>query len=524
MLFTGLLIVSIGLISVGFFDDDDCVGVGRLERIVVSFQPPVPGNVELHLNATSGVFVNETVVVETGKETETLYFNGTDISQTTISVNVTGLLYPSLTLDFNVFGTIFTSPDTYYMIQGAPKYFNVSVLPEIDPLNPPFISTTASNAIVTPNAFVLDSDGVTEVEVIPIYYGISRVTYSSENYCPTSDLFSVAVAPICSEGYIPNIIGDTCVICPGNFVNDNVYFADSTCTEHGECGYSKCFTNKAVCFCNYPYVGFACQWNSIDDASLFDSSELNNNPFMLHVDNFPHTTGPTAFYAPGDLIAEGLQPGFAIVAGYDPSTPFFGAVNPASNPPTGTAYSGISWYWENTCDDNTIITNDFTAPVNMTIPIEPEVFTSEFLTQAQIWRHDDNTGNWVRSSSICSRIGYNSTYLTVDLLSYTVSGSFCAPGQYAIFIVPVTPVPANTGNTIVRNPSFDELSTTASGTGKTGWQPKPPVRPPVNPQNFDPSPGKVLHLTSVDDAVTIAAGSITVASIALLSASLLLLF
>jgi len=153
----------------------------------------------------------------------------------------------------------------------------------------------------------------------------------------------------------------------------------------------------------------------------------------------------------------------------------------------------LSWYWENTCYENTVILDIFSSAIEVIISVDittvpfTEDQLSEYLLQTEVYRFNSTSVSWVSSSLICSSLGFPDTFAKIDLLTYTIYGAFCLPGQYALFVTPVTPPARNTGFVITPNPHADQINA-PSGTGKTGWQPPPPPLPIEPKPQYDPSP------------------------------------
>ena len=450
---------------------------------VITVSPPSPETVEISLSAVNGELISNEIQIPLGHDSVAFQFVGDSIGASSISVSTP--LYNSAAVSFDTLGTIVTSGPAS-LIQNAPSNIAVSVIPE-DPTDLPNIFISSSNAVVTPSTFTLSASGTSIIEVVPIFAGGAAVTYSANDYCPHTDIFDVAEDILCSAGFIPNIAGDVCVECPGNDeVNPSMH-----CLNNGNCGFSKCFDDAATCFCFFPYVGSACQFDTSMDMH-FDTALLTSNQIKLTLDNLPNTVDTTKFLAPGNLISPNYQVGRAVVAGYYPDDLFYNAVNPSMNPPSGSIFSGIGWYWENTCFDNTIIHDDFlTAPVSVQIEVIPEAFTSMQFLQVDLYVYDSENMMWVSSIDACTDAGFDSS-ITIDLYDMTLITSFCKPGQYAIFVVPNNNQVPNTGNTNPPNPSLDQQSGTTPGTGRTGWQPPPPLPRAVEEDlsAYEPSNGQ----------------------------------
>lgn len=459
--------------------EEQCVSVGIPATFVVNIDPPSPESINITLTASNGDLSSNNVIIPVGQTSVEFVYTGRTVGPSTIIARTN--LYVRYTFSFDTLGTIITEHDNQ-LIEDTPSYFEVSVNP-FNQNNRPNIFVSGENAIVTPTSFTLEADGVSTVEVIPEFAGNAKVTFKANGYCPHSDIVAVANALMCSVGFVPNINGTVCVQCPGH-ISDA---PSIDCNDEGTCGYSKCFHDRAVCFCFYPYIGFACQFNSLETGDgLFDQDILDSSNFRLSLHNLPSTSGATKFLAPGNLIDPKFQPGRAIVAGYYTDNLFYNAVDPTANPPNNGAFTGISWYWENTCDENAIIRDAFrTAPVSVQFQIDEDTITSLPLSalQVELYLYNTTSTSWVRSIDACKLAGYNST-IFVDFYEFTLTTSFCYPGQYAMYIVPNVPAVPNTGITNPPNPGLDSLNGVTPGTGKTGWQPAPPL-PVAVPEDLD---------------------------------------
>lgn len=458
------------------FVEEQCVSVGIPTTFVIKIDPPSPESINVTLTASNGDLSSNNVIIPVGQNSVEVVYTGTTVGPSTLTARTD--LYVRDELQFDTLGTIVTVHDSQ-LIEDAPSYFEVSVVPS-NPTKLPNIFVSGVNAIVSPTTFTLEEDGTSLVEVIPEFAGSAKVTFSANGYCPHVDEVPVSSALLCSVGFVPNINGTVCVPCPGH-ISDA---PSIDCSDEGTCSYSKCFHDRAVCFCFFPYIGSACQFNTQANNGLFDQQILNNQNFRLSLHNLQHTDGPTKFLAPGNLINATFQPGRAIVAGYYPDNLYYNATDPTENPPANSVFSGIAWYWENTCDENALITDFFeTAPVSVQIPVVDAAFTDLEILQVELRLYNFTTGEWDSSIDICNEAGFNST-LFVDFYEMTLTTSFCKPGQYALFVVPNTPPVPNTGNTNPPNPGLDSLSGITPGTGRTGWQPAPP-RPVAVPEDLD---------------------------------------
>ena len=477
-----------------FFDEDPCISVGIPSSFVIKIDPPSPETIEIPIRATNGDLSTDTAVIPIGQSSVVVTYTGTSVGSSTLSASTD--LYVSSSIDFETLATIVTEHNEVF-VEDVPNLVLVSVVPE-DPSVLPNIFVSTSNAIATPTSFTLDSDGVSVVEVIPVHAGVAQVTYSANGYCPHVDTVNVAAVLLCSEGFVPNIRSSECVPCPGSVFGSSV-----ECSGEGTCSYSKCFEDQAVCFCFFPFIGSACQFDTQDNNGLFDHEELNDRRFRMSLNNLRGTSDTVKFLAPGNLINETLQPGRAIVAGYYPDNLLFGAINPNVNPPANSVFSGIGWYWENSCFENALITDDFlTAPVSVRLPIVPTAFTDLEILQVELRLWDAEQGEWIRSIDVCQQAGFDTT-LFVDFYEMTITTGFCRPGQYALFVVPNSaPVP-NTGNTNPPFPTLDQHSGTSPGTGRTGWQPAPPLPLPVQ-DNLDAYRPSLKPASSSSGASTIA--------------------
>jgi hypothetical protein len=488
------------------FESAKCVGVGIPENILISTFPVPPEDIQVNITSRQGSIVETNVFVPLGKGQVLVQFNASTIGPA--SITFTTQLYGKRTLNFNVLGSFFTNgPDS--IVSDAPALFNVTVVPD----GRPNVFVSGKNAVVTPASFTLGEDG-SLVEVIAETSGIATVRYNANGYCPREDTLIVNPAPFCASGFVVNLAGTACVPCPGN--SDSFRLADD-CYGQGTCGYSKCVPTAGVCFCNFPYFGPICQYNSIEDADFISLATLNRSPFRLSLDSIKNTAGPIKFNAPGDLITEDLQPGRAILAGYYESHPYPGQINPSQAPPPRAIFSGIGWTWENTCFENTLIRDFNRAPVSVRIAIDPEAFSAAQFFQVELFVYNKTSLSWEDSVQSCFARGFN-TSVAVDFVSMTLTTSFCSSGQYAVYVVPNSPPVSNTGITFLPNPPNSILSGTTPGTGRTGWQPAPPLPRPVEEERFDPSPPKKNPEESESSASSL------VASVAVLVAALCMMF
>lgn len=381
---------------------------------------------------------------------------------------------------------------------------DVSVLPT----GRPVIFVSSDNAIVSPTSFVLDSDGVSQVEIIPEDFGRTTVTYRSQGYCARTDVYNVDSSALCAQGYVATINGSTCVTCPGN--TDAIRQAND-CSGRGTCAYSKCDIDSSVCFCAFPYVGAVCQ---------FPENEFDVNVETLNGDSFDFdfydsdSTGRDIlldFTAPGDLIDDRFQPGRAVFASY---ARYPLQVDPSLNIPIANGvYTGISWTWENLCYENTLIPN-FEAPVEVVLSLAGNPPAVQFF-QIELFVFNPTTRVWQDSSVVCRQLGFNQTDIVLDFVARTLTTSFCRSGQYAFFVVPNSRPAPNTGNNNLPNPPVFLQNGASPGTGRTGWQPAPPLPHPEENANYDPSPRRPWHFDSEASASTI---TISLAALALMLA------
>jgi len=458
---------------------DDCVAASLPAEFEIDLWPPAPDDQVFIINSSNGLVSNNTFTFTTGDLSGVFTFTGRTIGNS--SITISSALYESYTLHFPTLGRILSDADRQ-AIQGAPERVNVTVFPTPTGANTVPIDVITSNAEIIPSpSFSVGALGEV-IEVRPQFFGFSNVTYTSPGYCPLSDFYTVAEAPVCSLSSEANILGTKCYPCPGIFTDYNYYLPTTrVCLGQGTCGYTHCFTDRVTCSCEADYVGYACQWNTIFQAFEFDSSVLDESPFVLNI--FPSTlTGPLELSAPGNLINETLQPGLAIAAPY----PFYGAVDPDDDPPMQAEYTGLTFYWENTCYENALVTSNFTAPVEAKFPMDPNVYSNQDLLEVQLCLWNSTSEKWVDSIDGCTGAGFD-VQRSTDLYTFTFNTFICQPGQYALFVIPISsPVP-NTGNTNNPHPGAEDVSDTFFLIS-TGWQPAPPLPLPIVAGDYDPSP------------------------------------
>ena len=414
------------------------MGVGVPANILVTANPIAPEDITFTLSATSGAFLQEEVVIPLGKNEVLVQFNANQTGDVILSASAD--LYAVASRNLTVLGSIFTSgPAT--LIQDAPSTVSVSVLPA----GRPVIFVSSDNAIVTPSSFVLESDGSSDVEIIPEEFGVSTVIYRAQDYCAHTDVYDVSANALCAQGYIATINGTTCVNCPGN--TDAVRQA-SDCSGRGTCAYSKCNYDSSVCFCTYPYVGSVCQFSQFDFGVRVE--ELTDEVLTTSLTLGDYYDYSALFTAPGDLVSAQYQPGRAVIANY---ARFPLQVDPAMNiPVTNGVYTGISFTWENLCYENTLIPN-FSAPVELVILPGEDTPAAQFY-QIELFVWNPQTRVWEDSVEVCSGLGFE-TDIVLNFVDRTLTTSFCRSGQYAFYIVPNSRPAANTGyNTQPNAPVF----------------------------------------------------------------------
>merc|ERR1712137_616212 len=425
----------------------------------IKLDPPALEDITFQLSTQSGTIDPETVVITTGIDSAEFTFTGSRIGATHVSSY--NYFYLNNTLNFQVLGRILTEGPAR-LLQGAPSNVGITVFPDLFVGQSVSIDTFGGNADRYPESFVLGCCDPFIQEIVPFFYGISNVTYVAENYCPHTDIYIVDEAVICVLGSEPNVVGDTCLPCPGT-VAPGYTNQRNVCFNRGECSWTHCSETDLRCDCEDPWIGFACQWDSINDADVIDTAVLNDQPFEVVV-NLPFSSGPSVLSAPGNLVNPNYQPGLTIVNAYDPQNPFFGSVNPAVNPPTGSVYTGMSFNWENDCDED----------------------------------------------------GFANQTRVVDLHAYTITAPFCQPGQYALFIIPVGTTVPTTGIRNNPHPNANEISAQIY-LQATGWQQAPPLPLPVFAGDYYPSIPQALNQLSDSSA------SMIVSSIACLLIVLLML-
>lgn len=455
---------------------EDCVAVSLPAKFEIKLWPPSPDNDVFSIHSSNGIVSNNTFEFVTGDITGEFTFTGRAIGNSSITIESD--FYVSTTLHFQTFGRIITETNLR-AVQGAPSEVSLTISPTASSL--PIVAYT-SNAVIVPfgNNFDASTEAV-EFEVVPIYFGFSNVTYTATNYCPHYDYYTVGEAPLCDLLSEANIDGSECYECPGS--QYNYYGEAEVCSGVGNCTYTHCFTDRVTCTCESDYIGSACQWAlfSFD----YDTRTLDEFDFSLNIAFYLSDTLSLYFLGEGNLIDEEFQPGTIIAALY----PFLGAIDPDFNSPEGAEYTEVSFYVETTCYDNALITDKFNSPVEVEISLglNADTFTHRTLLELQLCWWNSTSEKFVDSIEDCLASGFEDVQRSVDLFSYTFTTYICRPGQYALFLIPISaPVP-NTGNTNNPHPGAEDVSDTFFLIS-TGWQQAPPLPLPDVALNFDPSP------------------------------------
>jgi len=315
----------------------------------------------------------------------------------------------------------------------------------------------------------------------------------------------VDASALCAQGYVATINGSLCVPCPGN--TDAVRQA-TECSGRGTCAYSKCDFDSSVCFCSFPYVGSVCQFPQDEfDVAV---NTLNTESFtesLIELDATGRRVDLT-FNAPGNLVESIYQPGRSVLAGYS-RYPL--QVDPSMRIPIANGvFTGLSWTWENLCYENTLIPN-FEAPVEVVLTLPQDSPSVQFF-QIELFVYNQLTRVWEDSAVVCDKLGFE-TDIVLDYVAKTLTTSFCRSGQYALYIVPNSRPAPNTGNNNLPNPPVFLQNGAAPGTGRTGWQPAPPLPRPEENAQYDPSPRRPWHFDSESSASMI---SVSLAALALM--------
>jgi len=322
------------------------------------------------------------------------------------------------------------------------------------------------------------------------------------NYCPHTDVFTVAAAPLCSVGFHTNFLGTSCAICPGN--NANTKSFSNTCSLHGQCTYSTCSTTLARCICNPPYVGAACQWNPNTDH--FTLVTITNKAFTVSLNDVNETSGNVVYSVPSNFVANTDVGGSVIVAAYTNTNKVF--VNPFTAPPATTNATSIGWRFEVTCPDNTYDSSTFGNSVGVVIPVDPTQINQFDLALSELYYYDVTISSWQLATKYCAS---SQTYYDVDFALRTISTTFCRPGQYNIFIAPPPPLGANTGHSFNPFPAPTIVSGAFPTTGLTGSNPIPPPLPVFTAVVADPSPHREVIVDPFNSSSLISYSSILIA-------------
>lgn len=122
--------------------------------------------------------------------------------------------------------------------------------------------------------------------------------------------------------------------------------------------------------------------------------------------------------------------------------------------------------------------------MKVVVPVEEKAFSSAQFYQTELYVYDPFTRTWNNAVEVCRQLGF-STSVQVDYVTKTLTSSFCRSGQYAWYIIPNSPpIQAPVTYYPTRTPNV-----ASPGTGRTGFQPPPPMPPaPVNPLPAVPIP------------------------------------
>lgn len=466
----------------------NCIGAGVASQVNVMLDPQAPKILDFDVSSTNGNVSPNVVEIVNGQDMGSTWFTGSSIGAGSVTFN--NELYVVDTFTFNVMGSITTDmPDT--VLEGVPYYVTVSTFNPISSGSVQ-ITVTATNAEVSPSSFTLDSTTTwMNVSFEATTEGKSVVTYSASGYCDHVDTVTVTDGLLCSIGFHTNIDGDACALCPGNYNTSCASNFANTCNLQGFCDYSFCNRDAVKCDCLYPFEGYACQWDPTSTSQDYQKASLGSTGFTFSFSNVAATTGDITLTAPDNLIQPYKQIGEAYTSLYSSVTPFFGAVDPSSvNPPDNTWFSGISFVFETTCDDNTNIEDAFWGNRSVTafFPIDIEVIDQESMTRLYLYWWDSQECEWVDAISMCPKA---QQLHTVDYHANTVTTAFCFPGQYALYENDPVTAPSTTGYTNDPHPDPRALSAAVlTTTGQTGYLVPPPTPLPYfyPNDNYDPSP------------------------------------